>query len=325
MSGRYEQEQELERKIQNRLHEAPPILTDYYYHMIGSGKSYTTTYRYINYILSFMQFTFKDKYDERFYLKVKSLHINKYITSLRTKNVNGQVVRTSDSIRSTQWSALNSFFQFLVPEYVSANPVDNTQRPKNKDNPHVTYLTSEEISKLLAYVEANAQDMFKHRDLCILKLGFSTGLRVSAIVNIDVDDVDFKNNRIRVTEKGDYDDYILFGENLKAQLTEWLKEREKYFGGIDTNALFISRNHQRITDRSVACMIEKYAKNITDKKVSPHVMRHSCATGLYEQTKDIYLCSKQLRHKNVTTTQRYAELSQERQKAATNILDQLIT
>jgi site-specific recombinase XerD len=74
----------------------------------------------------------------------------------------------------------------------------------------------------------------------------------------------------------------------------------------------------------VAEMLKKYANGATEKHVTPHVMRHSCATNLYEKTGDIYLCSRQLNHKNVSTTQRYAELSKEKQKRAANILDDMI-
>ena len=70
-------------------------------------------------------------------------------------------------------------------------------------------------------------------------------------------------------------------------------------------------------------LIDKYC-DVVDKHVTPHVMRHSCATNLYERTGDIYLCAGQLHHKNVTTTQRYAELSNEKQKKATSILDDMI-
>lgn len=321
MSGRFEKEKQLEKRIETNLEDRPEILKEYYYHLISSGKTYTTTYRYINYLLSFLDFTFKNECGEEFYKKIKTSHINKYIASLRTKEVDGKQVRTSDSIRSVQWSALNAFFQFLVPEHIDSNPVDGTQRPKMKDNPKVTFLTKEEIAGLLKNVEDNAQDRLKNRDLSILKIGFGTGLRVSAIIQIDIDDIDFKHNQIRVTEKGDYDDYIMFGENIKAQLLAWIEDRKKYFGHVDSNALFVSRQGQRLTEWSVAHMISTYSKDITDKKVTPHVMRHSCATNLYEATGDIYLCSKQLRHKNVTTTQRYAELSKAKQKEAANMLD----
>ena len=324
MSGRIEKEAKLEKMIRNRLEDAPSVVEEYYYSLIGSGKSYDTAYRYINHVIAFIKFTFKDKCEEKFYLNVKPSHINKYIASLRTKNVNGKFERTSDSIRAVTWSAINSFFQFLVPDYISENPVDNTIRPKNKDNPKVTYLTPTEISKIMENIEQNSQDRFKNRDMCLLKLGFSTGLRVSAIVQIDVDDIDFKHNRIKVTEKGDYDNYVLFGEKLKAQLKSWLEDRETYFPNCDSNALFISNFNKRISDDMVDHMLKKYTKGVTDKHVTPHVMRHSCATNLYEKTGDIYLCSKQLNHKNVSTTQRYAELSMEKQKRAANILDDMI-
>lgn len=324
MSGRLEKETNLKRKIENRLAAAPSVVEEYYYSLISSNKSYDTAYRYINYVISFIKFTFDNCEDEKFYLKVKPIHINKYIASLRSKMVNGKSERTSDSIKAVQWSALNSFFQFLIPEYISTNPVEGTKRPKNKDNPHVTYLTPEEIAKILDNVEKTAQDQFKNRDLCILKLGFSTGLRISAIVQIDIDDIDFHENHIRVTEKGDYDNHVLFGKNLKTQIEAWLNDRAEYFPDCKSNALFVSKANNRLSDDMVAAMLKKYSAGITDKHVTPHVMRHSCATNLYEKTGDIYLCSKQLNHKNVSTTQRYAELSKEKQKKAANILDDMI-
>lgn len=327
MSGRYEKDMKFENKTKNRLKGEPEILTEYYYSLVGAGKSYTTTYNYIGYVINFLKFTFGEDYktNEDFYTMVKPVHINKYISALRTVNRNGETKNASDSIRTVQWSALNSFFQFLIPEHIDMNPVANTQRPKMKDKPGVTYLTSKEVKKLLNYVEVNANEKFKNRDLCLLKLGFTTGLRVSAIVQIDIDDIDFKNNQIRVTEKGDRDEYVMFGEQFKHQLMLWLEDRKKYYGDCKTKALFVSAyNFTRLSTDAVQDLIKKYSKHVTDKRVTPHVMRHTCATNLYEKTGDIYLCASQLHHRNVATTQRYAEISQSRKKEATNILDNLI-
>ena len=177
---------------------------------------------------------------------------------------------------------------------------------------------------MLHNVEERANDWFKNRDLCLLKLGFSTGLRQSALLQIDISDIDFVHNQIKVTEKGDYDNYIMFGENLKKQLFAWLEDRKKYFGKYATDALFVSQVGKRMSPDMLAKLVTKYAKGATDKHVTPHVMRHSCATNLYEKTGDIYLCARQLNHKNVSTTQRYAEISKEKQKEAVNILDDLI-
>ena len=310
------------------MKDEPIVLTEYYYSLIGAGQSYKTAYRYICYVINFLKFTFKDEYknpnNPNIYSKVEPLHINKYISSARYVNKNGEVKKASDSILTVQWSALNSFFQFLMPDYISENPVAGTQRPKMKDNPIVTYLTNKEVTKLLTYVENNAVERFKNRDLCILKLGLSTGLRVSAIVQIDVDDVDFQNNQIRVTEKGDRNEYVMFGSQLKAQLMAWLEDRDKYFKDCNTKALFVSQKNTRLRPKTVGDILSKYAKHVTNKHVTPHVMRHTCATSLYEQTGDIYLCASQLHHRNVSTTQRYAEISKSRKKEATNILDSLI-
>ena len=324
MSGRYEKEKMFEERINKKLAHAPEVITEYYYSLIGAGKSYATTYNYINYIMSFLNYTFRGNCPEEFYLKVKTMHINKYISSLRTKEVKGEVKRTSDSIRTVQWSALNSFFQFLIPDYIQDNPVANTQRPKMKDNPSVTYLTHDEIVDVLKNAEEKATPKMVNRDLCMLKIGFGIGLRASAIVQIDIDDIDMSRNRIRVTEKGDRDSYVMFGDNLKQQLLLWLADREKYFGHYKTNALFVSQMGKRISALRLSELVAKYAEGATDKHVTPHVMRHSCATNLYEKTGDIYLCAQQLNHKNVTTTQRYAEISNSRQREAANILDDLI-
>lgn len=323
-NGRYEKELRFENRTKEKLKKLPNVLTEYYYYLVGAGSSFTTVDNYINYISSFLRFTFGDVIPENFYLEINSVHINKYIASLRTKIVNGQVKRTSDSIRALHWSALNSFFQFLVPSYIKENPVAVTKRPKIKDNPDVTYLNSDEISKIINNVDKVANKRFRNRDLCILKLGLSTGLRVSAIVQIDLDDIDWERNQIRVTEKGDVDNYVIIGSNLKEQIQLWIQDRTKYFHDLNTNALFVSQKKQRLSTDIVGKLMVKYAKNVTNKHVTPHVMRHSCATNLYEKTGDIYLCARQLNHKNVATTQRYAEISMTKKKEAANILDDMI-
>lgn len=325
MSGRYEKEMQMDRNVRKKLQDLPSVVSDYYYSLIGSGKAYSTAEEYIKCIESFLKFTFPDGYNGDFYTEVKSIHINRYITFLRTKTVNGVPMRTSDSFRSTRWSELNSFFQFLIPEYIHENPVANTTRPKMKDNPEIAYLNPEEILKVLDNTSKMSSDVFRNRNLCLLKLGFSTGLRVSAIVGINLSDLDLEHNQINVIEKGDRDRRIIIGENLKQQIILWLEDRKKYFSDVDNDALFISNNFTRITTQAVGKLLRKYANGVTDKHMHPHIMRHSCATNLYEQTGDIYLCAKQLGHAQVSTTQRYAELSKTKRIEAANILDGMIS
>lgn len=324
MNGRLEKEMLIDKMMQRKLQTMPKVLTDYYYGLIGSGKSYRTAKAYMDVVIKFIKYTFGDNCSEDFYLHVTSGHINRYISSLRTKTSNGRTERTSDSYRGTSWSSLNSFFQFLIPEYATNNPVANTTRPKMRDNPKVTYLETDEIARVLNNVEKLANDRMRNRDLCLLKIGFATGLRISAIIQMNIEDLDLEHNQIKVTEKGDHDDYVMIGDNLKAQIMAWLEDREKYFDADNVDALFVSQMNSRLNARTAKNLMDKYTEGITDKKVTLHVMRHSCATNLYEKTGDIYLCAKQLHHKNVSTTQRYAELSRDRQKAAANILDGMI-
>jgi len=324
LSGRLEKERQIEQQVMKKLDSMPSILTDYYYSLIGAGKSYRTAKVYIENVIQFIKFTFGENIKEDFYSSVNATHINRYIASLRTKTVKGKTERTSDSHKTLNWSSLNSFFQFLVPDYISTNPVANTKRPQMKDNPNVTFLSTEEMAKIFENVKEKANPRMLNRDMCLLKLGFATGLRISAIVQIDIGDLDLKHNQIRITEKGDHDDFVIIGDNLKAQVELWLKDREEYFSDVNSNALFVSQEKNRLSARSVKDLMDKYTLGATDKKVTPHVMRHSCATNLYEKTGDIYLCARQLHHKNVSTTQRYAELSKEKQKKAANILDDMI-
>lgn len=324
MSGRHEKEMQLEKLVLKKLNGMPTILTDYYHSLTASGKSYRTAKAYVENIILFIKYTFGDDCPEDFYRTVRSSHINRYMSSLRTKTIKGKTERTSDSYKTLNWSSLNSFFQFLIPEQISTNPVANTTRPKMRDNPNVTYLNTDEIAKIFNSVEEKANERLKNRDLCILKLGFATGLRISAIVQMNMDDLDLAHNLIKVTEKGDHDDYVMIGENLKTQIRLWLRDRERYFIKGKTDALFVSQENHRLSDQTIRDLIDKYTIGVVDKRVTPHVMRHSCATNLYEKTGDIYLCARQLHHKNVSTTQRYAELSREKQEYAAGVLDNLI-
>jgi site-specific recombinase XerD len=323
MSGRYESESKLEEVIKVKLNELPPIVTDYYYSMIASGKSYTTTYEYVKGIARFIEAIDAKENKDKFYINVTETDINKYLAALRSKSKNGKPVSTSDSYKCSQWTILKSFFKFLMPKYMSHNPMEYIERPRNKDNPDVTFLTQEEIAKVIANIKASTNKRTINRDLCIFKLGVAVGLRISAIVQINIEDVEFNNNRIRVTEKGDKTYYVLIGENLKEQIRLWLQDREMYFGTADTDALFISQQNNRLSVDAVEYCLKKYGKGI-DKKITPHVMRHTCATNLYEATGDIYLCAQQLHHSDVKVTQRYAEISQAKKKQATSILDNLI-
>ena len=325
INGRLEKELAAEKKINDKLKTLPSIISEFYYDMSGSNKSYMTLSKYVEYVEDFLRYLDPDDKEE-FYKDIKPTTISKYMSSIRNKEVNGTVVRLGDSIRAVRWSALNSFFEFLKGNgYVQENPVSYTKRPKINENHSVTYLTQEEIQKVMDNVKENATYRSINRDLCIIGLAISTGLRVSAIVQININDINFKNKTLRVIEKGEKYRNIAFGENTKQLLLNWLKDRELYYNPYDgTNALFISQKKERMSTDAVRRMVEKYTSGVVEKHITPHKLRASAATNLAASGTSIQAIAKILGHENIQTTRRYVEVLDQEAEDAVNVLDNLI-
>ena len=325
MNGKLEKTLIADKKMMEKLKIQPPILKEFYYDMKDEDKSYTTINNYVDHVIHFMKFVTDGAYKRNFYKSVTSTDIKRYMSSIKRRDVNGEVVEVGDEIRAARWSSLNAFFSFLKNNnYIEENPVEKTKRPRAKIEHVVTYLTQEEINALLEKIKNEATPMFVNRDLCIVSIGLSTGLRVSAICNINISDIDFRENRIKVVEKGNKTRYIRFGDKVKAQIQSCMEDREKYYAGADTDALFVSRNGNRISTSMVGVLIEKYTSDITDKHITPHKLRASCATNLYQKTGDLLLTSKILGHENIQTTRRYAAVADDSIEKATQILDDLV-
>lgn len=324
-NGRLEKEIRELNRINLKVKKLPRVIQDYFYYMQAADKSYTTIRAYINYIIGFMDYYTNGNKCEDFYKNITSSTINEYMSSIRYRNgSHGQVIKTGSSIRAARWSALNDFFGFLqTNNLIDSNPMEKTFRPNDKNEKNVTYLTKNEIKKCMNEICKNSPEKFVNRDICIFSLGISTGLRVSAITQINIDDIDFDNNTIHVIEKGNKYRVINFGDNLKEKILAWIDDRDTYYHDIDTNALFISRKRNRISVSAVEDMIERYTQCL-NKHITPHKLRATCATNLYKQTGDIYMVANQLGHANISTTKIYTEIDSESKKKAANILDSLI-
>ena len=216
MNGRIEKENKARKAMENRLSELPKIFTAFYDWMDAREKSYTTMKNYINHTVEFMNFCTKGKKDEKFYEKVTDSQIEKYMTSIRRKVVDGEEVEIGDDIRAAKWSSLNTFFKFLSQKHhITSNPMLLTERPKVKTKHTVTYMTQKEIESVFKRIAKEARPMAKNRDFCVVAMGLGTGLRVSAIVNINMEDIDFVTNSIKVIEKGRKTREIKFADNLR--------------------------------------------------------------------------------------------------------------
>lgn len=325
MNGRLERELQAEAKMMVKLSHLPSIFREFYDTLVADGKTYTTLNNYISHNVDFMNYITNNKPNNQFYKDIKAAKINQYITSLRRREINGTIVRTGDDICAARWTSLRAFFQFLKDfDYIDENPMDKTNRPKIRTEHKVTYLTKEEINVVLNEIQKNASGYRKSRDLCLVSLALSTGLRVSAITQINIDDIDFVNHTISVVEKGNKVRTISFGANLEKLLKECILDRYEYSQNVETNALFVSQWKRRMTTQAVRDLVAKYTVNIQGKHITPHKLRASAATNLAASGVSIQAIAKVLGHENIQTTRRYVEVLDAEANKATNVLDNLI-
>ena len=192
----------------------------------------------------------------------------------------------------------------------------------------IVRLDADEVAVLLDQVEeganlTQAQKRFhqvtRTRDVALLTLLLGTGIRVSECVGLNLEDVDFKNNGIKIRRKGGYEAIVYFGEEVEEALQSYIEERNHTIpqSGHE-KALFLSMQNRRISVRAVENMVKKYSSTVTSlKKITPHKLRSTYGTSLYRETGDIYLVADVLGHKDVNTTKKhYAALEDERRRMA---------
>ncbi len=211
-------------------------------------------------------------------------------------------------------SSARSFFSFLAREKLAdQNPFENLLTPKlPRKLPNFLY--PEELQSLLD--APDPKDPRGQRDRAILEVIYGTGLRVTEIIRININDVDFGEGEIKVLGKGAKERIVLFGSHAKTALHKYIGEgRASLASGKKTAALFINRRGGRLTTRSVERMISSYAgKAGLNKKVTPHTLRHSFATHLLSGGADLRMVQELLGHVSLSTTQVYTHITKERLK-----------
>lgn len=230
---------------------------------------------------------------------------------------------------SRKLACLRSFYHFFFrTERIATNPAELVKMPKLHEK-NIIRLDVDEVAILLDEVESGEKlterqkayhAQTKKRDLAMLTLLLGTGIRVSECVGLDMTDVDFKNNGIKIHRKGGYESIVYFGEEVEEALADYMEERKKIIPMEgSTNALFLSMQKKRISVRSVENLVKKYSKLVTTlKNITPHKLRSTYGTALYQETGDIYLVADVLGHKDVNTTRKHyaAQADQRRRQAA---------
>lgn len=326
MNGRLEKEMQFYINMEEKLKNLPPIINEYYVSLRANRKSYTSIGVYISNILHFAKFLYGNNIPDKFYQSVQISDVERYFISLEVRVTEDGERRTGDDILRQRWNTLKGFFEFLIKRgYVNNNPIIGVDKPKNQTEHRVTYLTKAEINKLLKIIDRNPSKITAIRDKTFISLGLATGMRVSAIVNINIEDIDFDNNIIKVIEKRKKVREIAIGNNIKSQLQIWIQARKDYFGELDTNALFVSQLRDRMSDDAANKALKKYCEQAgINKKITMHKLRSSAACMLAKNQIPVKAIAKQLGHSQISTTMRYLDVFNEDMEKSKNILDSMI-
>ncbi len=226
-------------------------------------------------------------------------------------------------------SALRSFYEFLFKNHrIEANVLTLVSLPKIHEKP-IIRLSQDELQRMLSQSatgegltkkQKEFQKLTSKRDFALISLFLGTGIRVSECVGLNLVDIDLENNAFLVTRKGGNQVVLYFPPEVAEALADYIEERKQ----IETlpgheDALFLSLQKRRMTQRAIQNLVKKYAAVAAPlkPKISPHKLRSTFATNLYQETGDIYLVADVLGHSSVDTTRKhYAEMTDQRRRMA---------
>lgn len=256
------------------------------------------------------------------------LDIVEYLEFMALYQKDGRDITNDERGKARKLAALRSFYNYFYQnEMLTNNPAALVPLPKQHER-EIIRLEPNEVAILLDQVEDGTKltkkeleyhKKTKIRDVALLTLLLGTGIRVSECVGLDVNDVNFETGGIKVRRKGGFEAVIYFGEEVETALLDYMEQREHIIPADGhENALFLSLQNRRMAVRSVENLVKKYASRVTTlKKITPHKLRSTYGTTLYQETGDIYLVADVLGHKDVNTTRKhYAAQEDERRRRA---------
>ncbi len=272
-----------------------------FYNSIIYKKSYATAYLYLSYVINFLK-SIED---------VTKITIDDYYSFLATQK------NKSSSAQIDAYHALQHYSKYLKTRGVCDDYMSYIDRPKfietqeTKEKREKGYLTKSEIDKMFSTALNDLSwrkraDCWKIRDTAILAIFINTGIRCSAMYKLDVENVDFDNLTISVLEKGYVYRKIYISEQTADKIKDWLFYRNELMSeNPNEKALIISRNRRRMETESIYATIKKLGKDITGKNITPHKLRATYGTCLYDKTGDVYFVQQCMGHSSPTVTEKY--------------------
>ncbi len=260
---------------------------------------------------------------------IKRADIEEYLQFMSLYQKDGKDITNEERGKARKLASLRSFYNyFFQNEMISTNPAALVPLPKLHEK-EIVRLEPNEVAILLDQVEDGTKltkkeleyhKKTKLRDVALLTLLLGTGIRVSECVGLDISDINFEVNGLKIRRKGGYEAVIYFGQEVETALLDYLEERNHIIPASGhEKALFLSLQNRRMAVRSVENLVKKYSSRVTTlKKITPHKLRSTYGTTLYQESGDIYLVADVLGHKDVNTTRKHyaAQADERRRKAA---------
>lgn len=324
MKGRLEHELRSKNNIKILLSSMPEYVSDFYYN-IQISKEPTTCLEYLRKIKLFLDFIDND------INSITDVDIGRYFDKINTKiDSEGEIVETSFSYKKSTWTILNQFFCYLVKKKIILNnPMDETERPSNKDNVKRRFLSMEDLNNILQTVQNGAgtnraiakQKNWIERDFLIMFLFMNTGMRKTALSEINIEDVSFDNKELIVTDKRHKTQVYNITDEMKDIINIWLRKREVLLNGVENEALFISSFRKRMSEKAIYNLVKKYSEEALGYYISPHKLRGAFIALYYEATGgDIKAACEAAGHADISTTSIYITKKNNSRKEAQNFM-----
>lgn len=230
--------------------------------------------------------------------KSEPKHVRDYVSRRFLGGVKGRTLQR-------ELSSLRGFFRHCLAQGgVARNPTLGIRPPRSEKRLPET-LTIEQVASLL---EVPAENALTLRDVAIMELAYSSGLRLSELLHLTLHDLDLEAETVRVVGKGSKQRDLPVGESACRMIRCWLKLREQFAHG-EEDALFVSRRGRRLSPRAVQKRFAEHAKKCgLQPRLHPHVLRHSFASHVLESCGDLRAVQELLGHANISTTQIYTHL-----------------
>lgn len=342
-------------RLRKNIKKLPPFVSEFFLSIANTTSIYTRLgYSYdlklfFDYLIneepefykeSLRDFTFDD------FKKINTTHIREFLEYLSyyLKDLDSmQLEVTNDSSgKSRKLSAIRSLFLFFIQEEkITYNPAVLVKTPKVQDK-NIIYLDVNEVADLLDEIDSGEKltdrqkayhDKTRKRDLALVMSLLGTGMRISECIGLDISKVDFDNASFSIVRKGGKESFVYFNYEVMEALLDYLEERKTLFLNQNQKSdksteqldqefreqpLFTSLQNRRINARTVQNLVKKYSRIATPlKNISPHKLRSTYGTNLYNESNDIYLVADALGHADINTTKKhYANMADERRRAS---------